>query len=46
MFSNSLRTLFIGLVSTVMALGVTAAATTATPAFAHTPSTMVAVSIL
>jgi hypothetical protein len=37
MLRNSLRTFFIGLVSTAMALCVTAVASSASPAFASSP---------
>lgn len=46
MLNNVLRTVFIGLASTAMAVCVTAMATSASPAFASSPFTPVAVSVL
>lgn len=43
---NVLRTFFIGLVSATIGLGVTAMATSASPAFAHAHFAPVAVSVL
>ena len=42
MLNNVLRTVFIGLASTAMAVCVTAMATSASPAFANSPFTPVA----
>jgi hypothetical protein len=46
MLNKALRTVFIGLASTAMAVCITAMATSASPAFANSPFTPVAVSVL
>ena len=46
MLKNTLRTLFVGVVSTAIGLGVTVMATSASPAFAYSSFSPAAISVL